>query len=171
MPRPCEICCHPKRLQIDRGLVQGKNMTEMSRVYGVNYNSLWHHKENHLSRQLMKSEEIRQMSMAETVAADVSGIYRRLNELLDGAQEKNNTQHFLQICAEIRQYSEFLVRLSATFQAMADREKQNQPSDGVLIDLSGISDEVLLELIKKLSVVKGEDGLPIRATGIKEVLH
>ena len=170
MPRPCEICCHPKRLQIDRGLVQGQNMSEMSRVYGVNYNSLWHHKENHLTRQLQKSEEIRQMTMAETVCRDVTSIYERLNTALDNAERENKTQHFLAICSEIRQYSEFLVRLSATFAAMADKEKQSQPSDGVLIDLSQVSDALIEELLKKLSTAE-VDGERIRAAPIRQVLH
>jgi hypothetical protein len=148
MPRVCQICSHSERLAIDRELVKGGNMMEISDRYDVTYSSVCNHKDNHLSRQLVKSEEIRQMTNAQTIAEDISSIYERLNGLLDKAERENHTSTFLDVAGEIRSYSEFLLRLQLSFQRLAQEEAQRvQEAQKVRLDLSTFSDDQLKSLM------------------------
>jgi hypothetical protein len=169
--KPCKICISSNRLAIDRELVKGGNMSEISRRFGLSYATVCHHREYHLSRQLAKSQEVKELSMAATVAKDVSQIYRRLNRLLDDAEAKNSTSTFLSIAAEIRSYSEFLLRLQATFERIAAEEKDDRPADGLLLDLAPVSDEVLKEVLVKLSAARTAEDKPIPALPIRGTLH
>lgn len=148
-------------------------MSEISRKYKLSYNSVCHHKDNHLTRQLVKSQEIKDLTAAETVARDVSQIYRRLNRLLDDAEARNKTSTFLSIAAEIRSYSEFLLRLQATFERMAaeDRIEREYPEGVKIINMAEVSDAMLLKLIKVFSTARDKDGERIKATPIRDTLH
>lgn len=172
MSKPCRICCDSRRLKIDQQLVKGDNMSEISRQFNIPYSTICNHKQNHLSRQLLKSQEIRELTMAETVAKDVSSIYSRLNSLLDKAEKKNHTRTFVMIAQEIRAYSEFLLRLQATFENMAREEGEKLHSDdAVIIDVSKVDDITLRRLFKLLSEARTEGGKPIPAAPSRETLH
>jgi|GEM_PF-4142707 len=173
MSKPCAICCDSRRLKIDRELVKGGNMSEISRRFNIRYHTVCNHKQQHLSRQLLKSQEIRELSMTETVARDVSSIYTRLNKLLDKAERKNRTRTFVVIAQEIRAYSEFLLRLQATFEAMS-LEESSKPQDSenaVIIDVSGLTDEMLEKLLSKISQARTAEGKPIAAEPLRDTLH
>lgn len=172
MSRLCQICSHSKRLQIDRELVAGGNMTHISDRYDVPYSSVCNHRDNHLSRQLQKSEEIRQLTASETIAKDISSIYRRLNNLLDSAEATNHTGAFLDIAAEIRSYSEFLLKLQITFERLASEQKIEKYAEGVqIINMGELSDEGLKELITKLSKFEDAKERIIQASPIRPFLH
>ena len=57
MTMVCSICNHPKKLEIDRALIQGLNFSKIARDYEVSSDALRNHRDNHLSRQLVTAME------------------------------------------------------------------------------------------------------------------
>jgi len=51
----CKICSNPKRLQIDREIVSGGNLSSIAKKYSIPYNSLYNHAQSHISRQLVQA--------------------------------------------------------------------------------------------------------------------
>jgi hypothetical protein len=48
MPRPCVICCHQKRQQIDALIATGVSDREVTRQFGIANVSVWRHRTNHI---------------------------------------------------------------------------------------------------------------------------
>lgn len=61
MSRVCKICSHPKRLDIDRALMQGQTLTSISKKYGMAEASVMNHRDKHLSRQLVTAAKKRDL--------------------------------------------------------------------------------------------------------------
>ena len=79
MGMACKICNHPKRLEIDRALVEGGNISKIAKEYGVPYNALYRHSQEHLSRQLVKAYEMRSSS-------ENMDLMNRIDKMIDNAQ-------------------------------------------------------------------------------------
>lgn len=52
MSHPCHCCNLPKRLELDRKIVEGKNLAKLAKEYDVPYHSIYAHSQKHISRQL-----------------------------------------------------------------------------------------------------------------------
>ena len=49
MARPCTVCSHPKREEIDKGLVAGDvGLRKLAKLYGASVAAIWRHQQNHL---------------------------------------------------------------------------------------------------------------------------
>jgi hypothetical protein len=148
MGRVCQVCQNDQRLEIDRALTSGKSMTEISDNYDVPYHSVNYHRDNCLSRQLMKSVEIREASHVENIANDIMSVYTKVMTILEKAERKEQTYMFLEAAKELRSYAEFLIRLEQTFRRIQEQEAEKlQEAQKVRIDLSTFSDDQLKNLL------------------------
>jgi len=59
MAMACKVCNHPKRIEVDRLLVSGKSVRKIASQYDLPYKSVYRHRNKHISRQLVKSQEVR----------------------------------------------------------------------------------------------------------------
>jgi hypothetical protein len=57
MPRPCTICPHPARTEIDRGLIRGEPIRRMAAVHGLGEGALRRHRDTHLRQALRRAVE------------------------------------------------------------------------------------------------------------------
>lgn len=175
--RPCLTCLHDKRLDLDREILAGVPVAQLSREYGISAGSIFYHRNNHLTRQLLKSKEIKDDFNMGVLASDFQDYHRRLNLLLDAAEEDKQTHSFIQVLTEIRQVSEFTMKLFKTWEDMQGeqdkQEAQECPCGGeyVVHDLSEISDERLSKILKILAMAKDSEGRPIISAPIRETLH
>ncbi len=55
MTQVCQICSHSKRLELDRSIVQGGNLSKIAKKFDVPYQSLYRHTQEHVSRQLAQA--------------------------------------------------------------------------------------------------------------------
>jgi hypothetical protein len=162
MGRVCAICSHDKRLDIDRALTSGKNMTEIATTYGVAYSSVVGHRDNHLSRQLMKSVELRETSHLENISNDILSVYHRVMSCLEKAERQNKSYLFLESARELRSYAEFLIKLQATFVKLQEEAaNQEQEATKVKLDLSLLTDGQLKDLIGLYSGSKDSELLKL----------
>ena len=70
-------CSHPRRLEIDRELVQGKSPSKIARNYGVNSQAVWRHAHNHLSRQLVQAYDKKELAESMDLLSRIEDILSR----------------------------------------------------------------------------------------------
>lgn len=62
MGQHCQCCISSKRLDIDKAIVAGGNLSEIARNFGVSYSSVTHHRDRHISRQLLTAAKQRDLT-------------------------------------------------------------------------------------------------------------
>lgn len=93
MTMVCKCCTSPDRLNIDREIVQGGNLADISRRYAVPYDSLWVHSREHIARQLAQVYEKRQLAEKFDLLGKIDNIISRAERIFrrNYAAGKDNT--------------------------------------------------------------------------------
>lgn len=102
MGQSCQVCSNPKRLDIDRGLVSGASLSSLAKLYGVSENSLSLHRDKHLSRQLMKHQETKEIIQGKELLKVIMRLLERCQTILDRAEADGNFSIALGAIREIR---------------------------------------------------------------------
>lgn len=116
MPRSCQVCNHPKRLQIDREIIDGKSKSGIASGYGVPAHSLSYHAEHHLSRQLTQAYEKKGLAESMDLLSRIDKILSRAEKIFTRNYEKNNMGGdtlALKALGEQRSTIELLAKISA----------------------------------------------------------
>jgi len=109
MSIPCSICTHPAKLEIDRAILSGQSKSQISRTFGVPYDSVHNHANNHLSRQMLKSHEMRELAESKTLAEEFNNLIARTKAILDKAEAKELHMVSLRAISELRASFAFMV--------------------------------------------------------------
>ena len=59
MGMKCKVCSDSRKIEIDRALLAGGNVSKVSKKFDLPYMSVYRHRDKHISRQLVKSQEVR----------------------------------------------------------------------------------------------------------------
>ncbi len=129
MGMTCNICNHSKRLQIDRDLVQGKNYQIIANTYGVDWQAVRRHKENHLSRQLTQAYERKEMAESMNLLAHIEDILDKANSIFNRNYEQKRDGLALKALAEQRSTIELLAKIGAYLHESRAMELQSQQGD------------------------------------------
>lgn len=111
MGRPCSVCTHPKRLEIDRALVAGEPLRAIARRFGVSKDALRRHRE-HLPTYLARATEAREAAQAGDLLAQIQDLRDRALRILDKAESSRDLRVSLQAIREARQCVELLAKLA-----------------------------------------------------------
>ena len=97
MARPCTVCNHASRADIDKALVEGLALRAIAERFGVGKDALQNHKRQHLGRMLAKTarqveaavgrEATAQGLDAIDVYAELCRCFERVNKLFDACDE------------------------------------------------------------------------------------
>jgi transposase-like protein len=121
----CKICSDRRRLDIDRELVRAGNISKIAKKFGVSYGSLYAHRKKCVTRQLLKSEEMRQMLTAQNLFNEIDFLVEKSKDILERADVNNEHMVSLRAISELRASYEFLTRLAVQFkEVMAENEKK-----------------------------------------------
>ena len=150
MPRMCEICSHVNRLDIDRAILSGVSKAEISRAHGVSYASLLNHRA-HVSRQMLKSVEIRELSQSRTLATELHELVTRTKKILTDAENRDQPHLSLKAIGELRT---ILLGMAGLALQLKEDERQDRAADqrteiDQLKSLPRMELEILNELIQK----------------------
>ena len=178
MSRKCQVCSHSRRLQIDKEIVQGKPLTEISRKYGVNYDSLWLHAKNHLNYQLVTAVKKKMESNSMNLMDEVEEIIRKAKVIFDRNFEKNTRagdETALRALSEHRQTLNMLSEAVAMYYQIKAMEydvelkkEQYRLTENFKRGLSKLTLNELAVLELLLAKVKGKfKGNVFRTLGIK----
>jgi len=89
MPRPCSICTHEKRDEIDRSLIEGVALRNIAKQYGVSHDALHRHKKNHLSKEVQKTakkQAAKREKKAVTLLERLVELQKEARNILDTAK-------------------------------------------------------------------------------------
>ncbi len=104
MTMVCKVCSHPERLLIDRALAGGGNVSKIAKKYSVSHGSLYHHRKNQLTRQMIKHTELREIVSGEHLIGVVTDLLSASQDILN--KTKDNPKKYgvaLKAIAESRQ--------------------------------------------------------------------
>ena len=81
MGRPCSICGHPKLEEINKQLLDKPNFRAISRQFDVGRKPLENHLSNHISNELLKSEDAKEALKADNTFAEYQKARTRIETL------------------------------------------------------------------------------------------
>ena len=129
MTQVCTICNHPERLQIDRMIVKGKSHQKIAREFGVDSQAVRRHGENHLSHQLVKAYEQKDMAENMDLLNRIDKILYKAENIFDRNYEQRKDGLALKALSEQRQTIELLAKISYALhqvQALKSQETSEQ---------------------------------------------
>lgn len=110
--RPCTVCQHPKRDEIDKRLASDANFAGISRDFaGISEDALKRHKERHLPEALAKAKDIKEVANADTLLEDVQALRKRALGILETAEEAGDLKTALLGIREARSCMELLAKV------------------------------------------------------------
>lgn len=112
MSQACKICNHPKRLEIDRELARGKGYQMIANTYGVNWQAVRRHAENHLSHQLRTAYEKKAALEGLDLLSEIEELISRTKRILDQAESENKLNTALNAIGQARGSYELLSRIA-----------------------------------------------------------
>ena len=133
MGKDCQICMHPKRVEIDRELVKGATLARVARFFNVSYNSLWLHKQNHISRQLSTSYEMATLRTDIDLLGTIDDILKKSQIIFDRNFNANKDALALKALDSERSTIQLLSQISAQLHAakMAELDRARAEEERV----------------------------------------
>ena len=123
MSRPCKVCTHKDRKSIDRQIVSGVPMPQLSRQYGMSEDSLRNHRDKHISRQMQTASEQIAKRQGIDLFARTEKLMLTLEELVDQAKEKGKHDRLLQGVRELRSTYELIAKFQWAVQQQEQAEE------------------------------------------------
>jgi hypothetical protein len=161
----CQICNLNKsdRLEAERRALAGGNFQQISRDYSVSAVSLRNHMDNHVSRQLAKSQEMKQAIDNAGLVSEIEDLLKRSKGILRRAERDGKLGIALGAIRETRGTLELMAKICATIyqiQAQELQAQQMQQEDSSSIEsqegLKRLSDAELSLLIALYEKIAGE---------------
>lgn len=111
--RPCTICQHPKRDEINSLLAStDANFAAISRQFaGISEDALKRHKESHIAASLVNAEGIKEAAEANTLLADIRSLREKATTILEKAEKAGDLKTALLGIREARGCIELLAKV------------------------------------------------------------
>ena len=87
MSKPCTICRHKKRAEIDKALVARATFRGAAAKYGVSKSSLMRHYDDHLPASLVKAQDAKEAAEADDLLAQMISLRDEALGILEKAKE------------------------------------------------------------------------------------
>jgi hypothetical protein len=114
MARPCSVCTHPKRDEIDSALLIGESLRNIAKQFSVGSTAVFRHKD-HVSKTLVKAAEadaeIREITRGEDLLQQVRDLNQRTLRILRDAETTGDSRTALAAVREARGNAELLCKM------------------------------------------------------------
>src|SRR5262245_13273628 len=111
MSRPCTVCTHPQRDDVDSALVARVPFRHIAAQYAISTGALQRHRRDHLPTHLARSQEARELASADAILAEVRGLHGKALGILAEAERVGDGRLALTAIREARGTLELLARL------------------------------------------------------------
>ena len=112
MPKPCSICKHEKRTEIETAILRLEPLRSISRTYRVSEDALSRHKHNsHFLRALVKAHSSSAIKLASSPLEQMESIQLEALSILDAAKQSNDPRIALVAIREVREIIMGLARI------------------------------------------------------------
>lgn len=108
MARPCTVCQHPEREDVDRAIVADTPHAQVADRFGLSRQAVTRHRENHLSPALQRVHEEREVARAKDLLGRLEGMVDRLERFTQEAEASGKGSQFLGGMRELRATVELL---------------------------------------------------------------
>jgi transposase-like protein len=167
MSQACSICNHDKRLEIDREIVRGISISRIAREYDVSWDSVRYHADNHLSRQLIKSQEMKEAAINGNLLNEMEDLLKRSKHILRRAEREGALNTALGAIRETRGTLELMSKIAVTLHQIRAQELEAQRMEDTLKQdttfhegIKGLTDAELAmfeALVDKMSGDRNDD--------------
>jgi hypothetical protein len=115
----CSICTDPQVDEINKRVVRGQKLAEISREFAVSEDALRRHRE-HVPQALEAAPSAQEIAKADSLVDELQRARQRTYDLLDKAEEAANTKIYgapVQYLREIREQIKLLFELEGRIQS------------------------------------------------------
>jgi len=81
MTQVCSICIHRHRFEIEKEIVSGCNLRQLAKEYDVDYQSLYNHSINHVSKSIAMAMEKKELTHSMDLLARIESILQRADDI------------------------------------------------------------------------------------------
>jgi len=111
MSRACLVCIHERRDTIDRGLVAGQSLRDLSALFRVSEDSLARHRDAHIGPAVRKAQEQADVAQGLDVVAQLRAINGVTMQILHEARQQRNPDVALRAVDRIQRQIELQAKL------------------------------------------------------------
>jgi len=115
--RPCSVCVHARRPEIDKALLEQATLESLAGVYGMSVASLCRHRQRHVPALLRQAKRAEVVAQAGTLFDQVEGLRDRALGILGKAEGAGSLAVALTAIREIRGILELLGKLAGDLQS------------------------------------------------------
>jgi hypothetical protein len=112
MPKPCSVCTHRQRDEIDSRLIAGEAITRIAKAFAIPESNLRRHK-THLARVLARSEQAR----AEDLMQHILHLRDEAKRLQAAAEQRGDVRTAIAALRELTRLAELLARIAGDVKA------------------------------------------------------
>jgi len=106
MGRQCTVCAHKDLEEINRLLLCSDSYRDIARQFGLSKDALARHKESHIPKELLKSNDIQEIAKADVLLVQLGEIREKTLSLLDKAEQAADTRVYGAPVAYLREVRE-----------------------------------------------------------------
>jgi hypothetical protein len=144
MPRRCRACSSPNRTAIEKAIVSGEPLREISEKSRISISALHRHK-HHAGQALVKARERREEKSGDGLLDEIERIRKRAWELLSSLEKSGDLRGGVVALREVRESLETQAKLLA-LAAQMDVAPTEASGETTEYDLSRLTEEELLTL-------------------------
>ncbi|HZC04062.1 MAG TPA: hypothetical protein VE338_00320 [Ktedonobacterales bacterium] len=111
MTRPCTICAHPKRGEIDAALMAGSAYRVIARQFAVSHDAIQRHASSHVAQTIAHSQEAREEAQALDVVRQLKTINATTVAILQEARKQRDPDTALKAIDRIHRQIELQAKL------------------------------------------------------------
>lgn len=108
MVRTCTVCAHKDVDEINKRLISGEPYRSIAKQFRISDSAVFRHKESHIPEVLLKSAEIKEVTSADNLMAELMTARDRTYSLLDKAEAAADTKLYGAPVAYLREIREQL---------------------------------------------------------------
>ena len=106
MGRQCTVCAHADLEEINKLLLCSDSYRAIARQFGLSKDALARHKESHIPKELLKSNDIQEIAKADALLAQLGEVREKTLSLLDKAEKAADTRVYGAPVAYLREVRE-----------------------------------------------------------------
>lgn len=151
MPRPCSICTHLRRDQIDSDIVRGEPFRRIATQRGVTEQAVRRHAATHLPAALVKAQDAGELVRASTLLDELRGLHARVLAILTTAESEGDLRAATGAIREARSTIELLAKLTG--------QLEERPEINVVLSPEWVTIRVaILEALEPFPVARAAVG-------------
>ena len=106
MGRQCTVCGHKDAEEINKLLLSGTSLRDVAGQFDLSKTALARHKENHIPKELLKSNDIQEIAKADALLVQLGEVREKTLSLLDKAEQAADTRVYGAPVAYLREVRE-----------------------------------------------------------------